>query len=127
MLTWNTCLIVLLARTLLAAGPHAPAPAIRAAIPFAFEADGVQLPSGQYVVAAALPGEVTLRADAPNGPKVTVEATVDRYSNGCNCLRFHRYADGRYVLSDVQSLEVVSAMRKSRREYPLEAVEVPLR
>ncbi len=122
MVVATVCLTLLFAVASFAAGP------VRASIPFPFEADGVQLPSGQYVIAASGAGAVTLRADAPGANKVTVETAVDRYASGggCSCVRFHRYADGRYVLSDVQSWEVVSAMKKSRREYPMEAVEVPL-
>jgi hypothetical protein len=104
---------------------------VRAFVPFAFEVDGVVLPSGQYVVEPGSGGAIVLRPEG--GRALALEVAVDRYAAGCSCLRFHHYADGRYVLSDVHAggraapLEVVSAMRKSRREYPMEAVEVPVR
>lgn len=105
-----------------------------ATIPFAFEVDGTHMPAGKYqVLPAGAPTSVLLRAEGTDAASVTVsQAAIDKYSSGCSCLRFHRYADGSLVLSDINlghgapALELPSAVRKSREEFPVEAVQIKL-
>lgn len=108
--------------------------AVHAMIPFAFDADGTKMPAGRYdVLPAGSPKVVILRAEG-TGSSVTLDRmAVDRYAAGCSCLRFHRYADGSLVLSDINlgqkapSLELVWASRRSREEFPVGAVQISLR
>ncbi|MEO8658322.1 MAG: hypothetical protein ABI693_07615 [Bryobacteraceae bacterium] len=106
----------------------------RVAIPFAFEVDGVHLPAGTYSVQpSGAPTAIMLRADGADAATQIRQAAVDKYASACSCLRFHHYADGSYVLSDVNlgqkapSLELPSAMRRSKEEFPLGAVQISLR
>jgi hypothetical protein len=105
-----------------------------ATIPFAFEVDGAHMPAGKYqVLPAGSATSVQLRAEGADAATVTVsQAAIDKYAIGCSCLRFHRYADGSLVLSDINlghgapALELASAVKKSREEFPVEAVQIKL-
>lgn len=66
-----------------------------ATIPFAFEVDGTRMPAGKYqVLPAGAPTSVLLRVEGADASVTVSQAAIDKYSTGCSCLRFHRYADG---------------------------------
>lgn len=116
---------------LLAAGALSAQTTPHIKVKFAFEVDGTRMPAGSYSVEVAEGGTpIVLKAEGAGRTIVIKSVTVDLYATPCGCVRFHRYADGLYVLSDIElgpqtpALELVSARRKSREEYPMMAVQV---